>query len=77
MQQVIALIHKMHWNIKLHGNKQCLNFHAAHRGEVYVQNGREWNGIWVEVGEGTLTMATIFLTAFRVHIKAKEKRIGF
>lgn len=40
--------------------------------EVVVETGVE--RYEVQAGEGTLTMATIFLTAFRAFVRGSEKR---
>lgn len=52
-----------------------------HNAAVLMCNRTEI-GEWVEwhreqVGEGTLTIATIFLTAFRPHVRGRREKIGF
>lgn len=48
-------------------------FSRAESGEW--ANRVEWDR--GQVGEGTLTIATIFLTAFRPHIRGRGETIGF
>lgn len=46
-------------------------------GQKAESGGTVKNGMEVQVGEGTLTIATIFLTAFRRHVRGRGERIGF
>lgn len=49
----------------------------SNRHAVCAEKAVFWKGIeqdGVQAGEGTLTIATIFLTAFRVHVRKRAKR---
>lgn len=79
MQQVFAQLHLMHAITKQHcNNKTVVNLSCSFYGRrlrKITKKGTEWDE--VQEGEGGLTMATIFLTAFRAHVRGREKRMGF